>query len=174
MNKKITVFGSGAVPKDSEEWKIAYRIGQLLAQKGFIVVNGGYGGSMEAAHQGAKEAGGTTIGITTDQFAGSTKNKFVDDEIRMTRWCERLHRLAEVGDGFIVLNGGTGTLTELMVVLEMQNKRMHLKPVVILGSEIKKFLQNVLKSPNFFLPPLVCTVDSPEDAVQYLEGEIFQ
>jgi predicted Rossmann-fold nucleotide-binding protein len=44
MKKRVTVFGS-AFPKDGEtEYAAAYKIGCLLAQKGFDINTGGYMG----------------------------------------------------------------------------------------------------------------------------------
>ena len=75
MQKKIAVFGSGIIKKGSRQFKIAYEIGFSLAKAGFVVANGGYGGSMLASAKGAKEAGGKTIGVTTDDFGSSRSNQ---------------------------------------------------------------------------------------------------
>jgi len=104
-----------------------------LARGGFIVCNGGYGGIMEASARGAKEAGGRTIGITLEAFAGRS-NRWIDDEIRVRSLAERLARLVGMGDGYVILKGGTGTLLELAYVWELTNKKlMPEKPIVLLG-----------------------------------------
>ena len=165
---QITIFGSGNIAKGSREWREAKEVGFLLAKRGFTIVNGGYGGSMRACAEGAKEAKGTTIGVTTDEFSGAAKNPFVDQEIRMPSWWERLHELVRRGDGFIVLDGGTGTLTEMMVIWEMLNKRLHQKPVVILGRRLRSLVRVLKRNPEICIPDELYLAKTPRDAVQYL------
>src|SRR5438128_6185222 len=44
----------------------AREVGKLLAQNGAVVINGGYGGVMGAASEGAASEGGTVVGILPD------------------------------------------------------------------------------------------------------------
>ena len=59
----VSVFGGQAAARDSAEYDQARRLGRLLAERGFALCNGGYGGVMEAASRGAKEAGGRTMAV---------------------------------------------------------------------------------------------------------------
>ncbi len=167
--KSISIFGSGSVERNSEAWHIAFETGFALAEAGFVVVNGGYGGTMAATAEGAKKAGGKTIGVTTDQFVGSKCNSFIDEEIRTPSWKERLHKLVELGDGFIVLDGGTGTLVELFVVWEMLSKKMHQKPVVILGKSQHRLVEFLKNNSECTFPPNLNLSETPRSAVQYLK-----
>jgi predicted Rossmann-fold nucleotide-binding protein len=104
-----------------------------LAQAGFAVATGGYGGVMEGVSRGAKEAAGKVFGVTGEVFR-SPANRWVEEEIRVKNWQERLVKLVELGAGYVVLPGGTGTLVELSVVWEWINKGfLPVKPLVILG-----------------------------------------
>ena len=68
MSTRITVFG-GSQPKPGDPvYQDALLLGKMLAQKGYILLNGGYIGTMEALSRGAVEAGGHVIGITCDQI----------------------------------------------------------------------------------------------------------
>ena len=58
---QISVIGAGEPPP--EAIPLAEEVGRELARRGAIVVTGGLAGIMEAVCRGAKEAGGTTIGI---------------------------------------------------------------------------------------------------------------
>lgn len=171
--KQVTVFGSGTVQEGSREWQQAYEVGSLLAKSGFTVVNGGYGGTMAASAQGAKEAGGSTVGVTTDEFSGSVKNESIDQEIRKSTWRERLHELIALGDGYVVLDGGTGTLTELMVVWEMVNKHLHLKPIAIVGRHMQSLVNALKQNPEVRVPKALHFVSSPKDACDYLKEFLF-
>ncbi len=170
MNKKvIAVFGSGVIKENSQQFRIACETGCLLAKAGFTVANGGYQGSMLASAKGAKEAGGNTVGVTTDDF-GSAKNPFIDQEIRKKTWQERLHQLIKLADGYVVLDGGTGTLTEFMVVWEMGNKGFQKKPVVILGRYIRSGVKTLKQNPETRLPKEFRSISTPKAAVQYLRS----
>lgn len=121
--KIITVFGSSRPPEGDVEYVQARELGWALAEKGFTVCSGGYGGVMEAVSRGAKDAGGRTLAVTADFFSAKA-NRWVDDEIRVKTWQQRLFRLVRLGRGYVACKGGTGTLVELAVVWEMLNKRV--------------------------------------------------
>ena len=61
MERMISVFGPGHPSR--KEYNQAADVGRLLAEAGCTVVCGGLFGVMEAACMGAKEAGGSTVGI---------------------------------------------------------------------------------------------------------------
>ena len=129
----VTVFGSSRPRAGDAEYQIAYELGEQLAGAGYIVCNGGYGGTMEASAKGAKAQRGTTIGVVAEPF-GSTANHFTDTTIATNSHAERLMKLVELGDAYVVLKGGTGTLLELAFVWEYVNKNlMRDKPIITIG-----------------------------------------
>jgi uncharacterized protein (TIGR00730 family) len=129
----ITVFGSSRPAPGSAAYETARALGAALAKAGFAVATGGYGGTMEAASRGAREVRGKVIGVTCDEFS-SPANQWVEEEIRVKTWQERLMKLVELGAGYVALPGGTGTLVELAVVWERIGKGfLPLRPLVILG-----------------------------------------
>ncbi|MEQ1474297.1 MAG: LOG family protein [Candidatus Acidiferrum sp.] len=139
----VTVFGSSRPRENDAEYGEARLLGRLLAEKGFAVCSGAYGGTMEAVSRGAKDGGGKTYGVTADAFAAAKANEWVDVEVRVATWQERLFELIRLADGFVACKGGTGTLAELAVVWEMMNKSvMAAKPLVALGG----FWQPIIKS----------------------------
>jgi len=139
----ISVFGSSRPREGDADYEHARELGRALAARGFRVCSGGYGGVMEAVSRGAKEAGGSTLGITAEFFQ-SPANRWVDDEIHVGTWEERLFELIRRGDGFVACKGGTGTLVELAVVWEMLNKSvMARKPFVVLGDFWQPILERV-------------------------------
>lgn len=129
----ISVFGSSRPAPGSEAYETARALGAVLARAGFTVATGGYGGAMEGVSRGAREANGKTIGVTAEVFR-TPANQWVTEEIRVKTWQERLFKLVELGAGYVVLPGGTGTLVELAVAWEWINKGfLPAKPLVVLG-----------------------------------------
>jgi uncharacterized protein (TIGR00725 family) len=131
--KIITVFGSSRPQAGEADYREASLLGTELARAGFAVCSGGYGGVMEAVSRGAKEAGGKTYGVTAEFFKPKA-NAWIDVEVRMKTWQERLFELIRLADGFVACKGGTGTLVELAVVWEMLNKSViDGKPFSVIG-----------------------------------------
>jgi len=140
MKKTITVFGSSKPVETDEQYKIAYELGNLLAKNEFDICSGGFLGIMEAVSKGAFENGAETTGIIVDHW-GSAANKFVTREIKCKTLFERINKLIEKGDGYVILQGGTGTLLELAAVWELSNKGlMDHKPIACHSSMWKKIV----------------------------------
>jgi hypothetical protein len=158
----------------------ALELGAALAAKGLAVCSGGYGGVMEAVSRGAKERGGRTLAVTAEFFK-SRANPWVEEEIRVRTWQERLFELVERGQGYVACPGGTGTLVELAVVWEMLNKgAMKRKPLVVLGDFWQPIIERVREVELGHASrwrerdePLVHKANSPADAADYL-AEHFQ
>lgn len=176
--KIVTVFGSSRPRAGDAHYDEARQLGAALASKGFVVCNGGYAGVMEAVSRGAKEAGGKTLAVTA-KFFRARANKWVDEEIRVDTWQDRLFELIRRGNGYVVCPGGTGTLVELSVVWEMINKGvMKKKPVVSLGNFWTPVIRCVREvelghdSPwNERDEPLIYVALSPADAADYLASQ---
>jgi uncharacterized protein (TIGR00725 family) len=116
---KVSVFG-GSQPKAGDAaYKEARLLGELLAQRGHVILNGGYIGTMEAVSRGASEAGGQVIGVTCEEIEAWRKvsaNHWVKEEIRKKTLIERLQVLVEECDAAIALPGGPGTLAEITLL----------------------------------------------------------
>jgi len=52
MERIITIFGSNQPIEGTSDYAVAYELGKRLAERGFTICNGGYGGTMEAAARG--------------------------------------------------------------------------------------------------------------------------
>jgi uncharacterized protein (TIGR00730 family) len=171
----VTLFGSSRPRAGEADYEEARALGAALARQGFTVCTGGYGGVMEAASRGAKEAGGRTVGVTAEFFRSRT-NAWVDEEVRVATWQDRLFELIRRGDAYVACKGGTGTLVELATVWEMLNKAVMLgKPFVVLGDFWQPILDRVREVElGHSLPRgeannrLIHTAPTPAEAVRYL------
>ena len=131
----VSVFGTSRARPGEPGFVQAEQVGRALARAGFVVANGGYGGTMLASAKGAAEAGGTVVGVTCSAFKRSVANEYITRERRTASLDERLATLVEIGQAYVVLPGGTGTLLELATVWELKNKKFldRRKAIVLLG-----------------------------------------
>ena len=141
--KVVAVFGSYRPTPGAPEYELGCEVGRLVARAGWTVINGGYGGIMEASARGAKERDGRVIGVTMESFSPQA-NPFTDETVCAANLWERLRTLINRADAFIALPGATGTLAEVAVAWELMSKRlMPPKPLVFLG-EFWRPLHNMM------------------------------
>lgn len=107
---RVSVVGGRVVPTPVET--IAENVGRHLAQRGHTLVCGGLGGVMEAACRGAKDAGGTTIGILPGEDR-SEANDYVDTSIATGLGHARNALVVMNGDAVVAIDGSGGTLSEI-------------------------------------------------------------
>jgi uncharacterized protein (TIGR00730 family) len=166
---RVSVLGSGKVFEKDPVYQQAVRLGRALARKGFSVCHGGYGGVMEAVAKGCRLAGGQNTGVTV-RGASKKVNMQVDAEIKMPSWKERIFKLIEMGDAYVFLDGATGTLAELFTVLEMTNRGLLSKPVIILGRRLHKLMKFLKKDIPMEIPQNLYLTPSIAQAVKILIG----
>ncbi len=134
MAKIVTIFGASSARPGSPEYDEALRLGRLLALAGFTVCNGGYSGTMEATARGAREAGGSAIGITNALFDPRAANRYIGDERKAPDFYERLRRLLTLGDAYVCLRGSVGTLTEFSLAWTLlQTGALSPRPLICVG-----------------------------------------
>lgn len=121
----VAVCGSGDTIPDIVG--LAEEVGAELARRGAVVVCGGLGGAMEGACRGAKEAGGTTIGILPGHHRRDA-NPYVDVAVATGLGELRNGLVVACADAVIAICGGYGTLTEMAFALKAG------KPVVGIGT----------------------------------------
>jgi uncharacterized protein (TIGR00730 family) len=161
--KVITIFGSGRAKPGGPACSLAYQTAKLLAQAGFTIANGGYGGTMLAAAKAVAQTGGKSIGVTCSAFKRSSPNQYISQEIVAAALDERLETLINLGHGYVVLPGGTGTLLEMAKVWELKNKGFldRRKPIIMIGRFWKPLIE-LIASDDPDSEHLVRRADSPE------------
>lgn len=172
MKKKIiTIFGSSLPKENEEQYEIASELGTLLAKNNFDVCTGGYKGIMEAVSKGAAANGGSAIGVTLS-YAKYSPNKFLTEEIKCKTLFERITKLIELGNAYILLQGGTGTLLELASVWEFMNKNLlEVKPIIC-HSKIWKEIGSIIDKQIEFekrVTGLVKYFENVDEIVEYLK-----
>jgi uncharacterized protein (TIGR00730 family) len=174
MTKVISVFGSAAPKPGSEAFESARLVGRLLAEAGFAVATGGYSGTMTAVSQGASEAGGHVIGVTSaqiEQFRPMAANQWVAEEIKYESLRDRLMHLVLNNDGMIALPGGIGTLSEMTLAWSfLQVGEVNPRPLALIGDMWRDGIRGFYRQeyvPRVYLD-LLYFADSPETAVAHM------
>ena len=173
--RTVAVFGSGSAPPDHPVLVQAGRLGCLLAEAGYTLLCGGYGGTMEAASRGARQAGGQVIGVTLDLFTPRLRpNPWLTEEWRVSDFFPRLERLTNA-DAFVVLEGGIGTLTEATLAWTLlQTGQIARRPFVFVGDTWHRMFdalraETLMTERDFALATLV---DSVDDALAILKDAL--
>ena len=102
----------GASEATPSQLDAAREVGRLLAQSGAVVINGGYGGVMGAASEGAAREGGTVIGLLSEgDRDGADPNLTFSLPTGMGQGRNLL--IVTAADSVIAIGGGWGTLSEI-------------------------------------------------------------
>jgi uncharacterized protein (TIGR00725 family) len=126
---RIVVGVMGPSACDPGMAQLARDVGAGIARRGAVVLTGGRGGVMEAASEGARAAGGLTIGVLPGAGARETApNRFVDVALYTGLGEARNWINVCASDALIAIGGGFGTLSEIALALKAR------KPVVLVGS----------------------------------------
>ena len=145
----VVIYGSARL-KPNDKYAVAAReLGGMLARNGHAVITGGGPGIMEAAHHGAFEYGGRTIGLNIELPHEQHINPYVTDQLEFKYFFARKVMLAMSGKVYVFFPGGFGTLDELSEILVlMQEGKMPKMPVFLYGKSywhgLDKFFRNRL------------------------------
>jgi len=112
FKKKLRMGVIGGARPDKTSYDLAVQVGRLIAEKGAVLVCGGLSGIMEASAKGAKEAGGTTVGILPTS-SRLDANPYIDIAIATGLGYARNSLVALNSDVLIAVDGQYGTLTEI-------------------------------------------------------------
>ena len=163
------MLGSARIGEGDPRWTEARRLGGLLAEAGWTVVTGGYGGLMAAVSRGAHERGGRVVGLPMRAWAAQRPN----------RWCHELRWAADYGarlghllraDAVVALDGGVGTLSEAAVVWAALQTEERAPALILVGEAWRRLLgafaaQLVVDQRDLALPQVVPTADQVPAAI---------
>jgi len=134
----IGVMGGASVT--DEVFAMAVELGRLIAERGWVLLNGGRNcGVMAASAAGAGEASGTVIGVLPD---GDDHAASPHLDIAIVTGMGDARNVINVlsSDVVIALPGGLGTFSE--VVLALKNDR----PLILLGRTLEPQLKPHIES----------------------------
>ncbi len=166
--RTIAVFGSSEPRPGDLLYETARAVGRLLAGAGFRVVTGGYGGVMEGASRGAAEAGGSPLGVVCGIFRERAPNPYLGEVVDTPELFTRTRTLIEAADGYVVLEGKSGTLAELALLWALHRAgSLDRRPVVLLGDAWRPLLRHLVRAGMIESEQFDVTrvVDTPEEAL---------
>jgi uncharacterized protein (TIGR00730 family) len=145
----VTIFGSARTKEDTPYYTLAREIGKDLTQKGYGVITGGGPGIMEAGNRGAKEGGGTSVGLNIDLPFEQSSNPYIDSDknLNFDYFFVRKVMFMKYSQGFVAMPGGFGTLDELFEALTLiQTDKIGKFPIILVGRSFWSGLIDWIKS----------------------------
>lgn len=173
--KTVTIYAGSADNLADKYLQAAYDLGKIMASEGRVIVFGtGKTGLMGAVARGSLDHNGQVVGIINDDlnlphlvFSELTKIEKVSNiQIRQAR-------MSELGEGFIALPGGFGTLYEVLEALTWAQLGQHHKPIGFLNIDgyydplLKMFDQAI--SSGFIYPEHRGLFVESEDPIELLQ-----
>lgn len=132
----VAVFGSARTPEHHRYYQLARTTAYQLAKAGLAIITGGGPGIMQAANQGAKEAGGLSVGCNIELPYEQNANPYLDVHVDFRYFFVRKLMLVKYARAFVILPGGLGTIDELYEALTLiQTGKIHRFPVILMGSD---------------------------------------
>src|SRR6056297_1039027 len=173
----VTMFGSARLREDSEYYRIALRIAEMLAENGFAVITGGGGGIMEAGNRGAANKGGRSVGLNIQLPMEQKPNPYSNVKLEFKYFFIRKVMFVRYATAYIIMPGGFGTMDELFeAVTLIQTHRIKPLPVILYDSAywgglidwIKcQLLENDMISPEDL--GIMKVADTPQEVVDIVK-----
>ncbi|HEY2631413.1 MAG TPA: TIGR00730 family Rossman fold protein [Solirubrobacteraceae bacterium] len=177
ITRGVSLFGSARTLPEEPGYEQAREVARMLGEAGFSILTGGGPGMMQAANQGARDAGATSVGLNIQLPFEQHFNPYVDISLRFHYFFTRKVMFVRYSCAFVVMPGGFGTMDELFEALTLiqTGKIMHF-PVVLLGnhywSGLLDWLRSTMLAEGKISAPdieLLQIADSPREAVEIVE-----
>ncbi len=174
----IVVFAGSECREDRREYyySLAYDMGRLLAKEGFVVVTGGGPGLMNEVMRGAYEAKGRTIGICL-AVSGRKQSEYITKRYVFRSLRLRVQKLFSLGNHFIAVPGGIGTMAEITMVLDFKRrgKLAEAQKLILVDSYYREFetLLEKMRKEGFInekIKHLYTLVNDPFEAIKVLKA----
>jgi len=135
---------------------------------------------MQAANQGAKEAGGLSIGCNIELPYEQVANLYLDINIEFRYFFVRKLMLVKYALGFVIFPGELGTIDELYEALTLiQTGKIERFPVILMGSEywqgLVEWMETKMLAESMINPEdlnLLKITDDPDQAVEIIQTTI--
>ncbi|MFI5260338.1 MAG: TIGR00730 family Rossman fold protein [Candidatus Paceibacteria bacterium] len=176
-----TFFGSARTTREDDFYKEAGDLATRLSKKGFAIITGGSSGIMQAANEGAFNAGGASVGLNISLPSAQSYNEYLTDKFVFDHFFVRKVMLTFASEVYIYFPGGFGTLDEFFeIVTLVQTKKIRKVPIVLFGkaywepllSLIEKTLYEEFKNIDKSDMTLYVVVDTVDEAFEYIIANV--
>lgn len=135
--KSVTIYGSARTKHGTHESNQAEELGRKIVKElRYAVVTGGGPGIMEAAHKGAKDAGGDAVALGIELPHEGNTNSYATDRLQFTYFFARKTMLSFAAEAYVFFPGGFGTFDELFSTLTLiQTRKIPSVPVILIGAK---------------------------------------
>ena len=132
---RVAIFGSARAKPGTFVYDEVKRAAAAFAAMGCDIVTGGGPGLMQAANEGAKEAGAPgSVGIRVELPFEQDVNPFVEQAFEHETFFTRLHHFVIASDAFVVVPGGIGTVLETLMIWQLlQVRHVDQVPLILVG-----------------------------------------
>jgi len=176
LGPAVTIFGSARTEPNDPAYQECVETARLLGEAGFSIITGGGPGMMQAANQGAHEAGVPSVGLNIELPFEQDLNPYADLKIHFRYFFVRKTMFVKYAQAFVIFPGGFGTLDELFESLTLiQTGKIRDFPLVLFGTKywggLMDWIENTLKAEGKISPTdmdLIKVVDSPREAVDHI------
>ena len=132
---------------------------------------------MKAVSEGAKAAGGTSVGVTfypkdITNYEGRDPTNPLDQEVKTANYLERTLKLLELGDAYVIFRGGTGTISEFGMAWGLARLYFgHHKPLILYGEFWNEVIMSFQKNMRIRSEDtkVFKVANSPEDAYEAVQ-----
>lgn len=133
--KSICVYCGSRKGNYSDLMPMAFKVGELIAESGNIVVYGGANvGLMGQVADGALSKGGRVLGVIPQLiFDFEVAHEGITELHQVDNMHQRKLKMMELSDAFVALPGGFGTMDELNEIITWRQIKLHDKPIAILN-----------------------------------------
>ena len=177
IGKAVSIFGSARTPRDDPRYEQARSLARRLGEEGFAIITGGGPGIMEAANQGARDAGVPSVGLGIELPHEQGMNDYVDLALNFHYFFTRKVMFVRYASGFVVFPGGFGTMDELFEAATLrQTEKIRYFPIVLVDSGywsgLVSWLRGSMLADGYINEPdldAVAVCDDPERVIEIVE-----
>ncbi len=182
LSPAVTIFGSARARPADRYYRMAEELASLLVHDGFSVITGGGPGIMEAANKGAREAGGTSVGLNIELPFEQQLNPYTNIHLNFRYFFVRKVMFLKYAMSYVIFPGGFGTMDELFEALTLiQTDKMLPFPVIMVGSDfwsgLIAWMKEQMLAENRITPEdlaIFTVVDSIEEVAGIIKNWVFK
>jgi uncharacterized protein (TIGR00730 family) len=178
LGPAVSIFGSARTPDDHPMYLDCVETARLLGEAGFSIITGGGPGIMQAANQGAREAGAWSVGLNIELPFEQDQNRYADMKIHFRYFFVRKTMFVKYAQAFVIFPGGFGTMDELFESLTLiQTGKIRNFPLVLFGSDywggLLAWIRESVEANGNISPSdldLIKVTDSPQEVADHIVG----